>query len=89
MLNCSEDIPWEIIFKHVDKMVLRLQFSGYKFHHEVVNAALKAYDDIGHNVSCTEHPCFQPYEWMCEERDAMKKEKVVCFVCNMVNYVKL
>ena len=79
MLNCSEDVPWEIIVKHVDKMVLRLQFSGYtqKFRHEVVNAALKAYDDIGRKVSCGERPRYRPYEWIQEERDAMKKEKVV------------
>ena len=79
MLNCSEDVPWEIIVKHVDKMVLRLQFSGYtqKFRHEVVNAALKAYDEIGRKVSCGERPRYRPYEWMREERDAMKKEKAV------------
>ena len=79
MLNCSKDIPWEIIVKHVDKMVLRLQFSGYtqKFCPKVVNAALEAYDGIDHNVSCRERPPYQPYQWIREEKDAMKKEKAV------------
>ena len=64
MLNCSEDVPWEIIVKHVEKMLVRLQFSGYtqKFRHEVVNAALNAYDDIDYKVSCGERPRYRPYE---------------------------
>ena len=60
-------------------MVLRLQFSGYtqKFRHEVVNAALKAYDVIKDKVSRGERPLYRPYEWMRDERDAMKKEKAL------------
>ena len=79
ILNCSEDVPWETIVKHVEKMVLRLQFSGYtqKFRHEVVNAALKAYDVIKDKVSRGERPLYRPYEWMRDERDAMKKEKAL------------
>ena len=26
VLNCSDHVPWEMIVKHVDKMILRLQF---------------------------------------------------------------
>ena len=75
----SSDVSWEIIVRHVDKIILLLQFLGYtqKFRHKVVNAALKAYDDIGHKVSCRERPHYRPYEWMREERDATKKEKAV------------
>ena len=48
ILNCSENISWEVIVQHVNRMVLRLQFSRYsqKFRYKVVKAALKAYDDI-------------------------------------------
>ena len=79
ILNCSEDISWEVIVQHVNKMVLRLQFSGYtqKFRYEVVKAALKAYDDIKCKVSSGERPLYRPYDWNRQERDEMKKEKAV------------
>ena len=56
MLHYLEDVPWEIIVKHVDKMVSQLKFSDYKqkFRHEVVNTALKAYNDLEQKVSCRE-----------------------------------
>ena len=79
ILNCSEDVPWEVVTKHIDEMVLRLQFSGYtkKFRHEIVDSALKAYDEIIRKVSNGERPRYRPYEWNRQERDAMKKKKAV------------
>ena len=29
MLNCSEEISWEVIVQHINVMVLRMQFSKY------------------------------------------------------------
>ena len=79
ILNCSEDVSWEVVVQHINVMVLRMQFSEYtqKFRHEVVNAALKAYDEIKRKVSSGERPRYRPYEWNRQERDAMKREKAV------------
>ena len=56
MLNYLEVVPWEMIVKHVDKMVPQLQFSGYtqNFRHKVVNTALKTFNDLEQKVSCRE-----------------------------------
>jgi hypothetical protein len=45
MLHCSRLLPWKVVVKHVDEVVLRMQFSGYtkKSRYEVVDSALKAY----------------------------------------------
>ena len=79
MLNCSEEISWELIVQHINVMVLRMQFSKYtqKFRYEIVNAALKAYDEIKRKVSIGERPLYRPYEWNRQERDEMKREKAV------------
>ena len=48
LLYCSAYLPWERVTKHVNNIVLRMQYSGYskKFWHEVVNVDLKAYDEV-------------------------------------------
>ena len=48
LLNFSAYVPWERVTVHANKMVLRMQYSGYskKFWHEVVNVDLKAYDEV-------------------------------------------
>ena len=87
ILNCSEDVSWEVITQHVNKMVLRLQFSGYtqKFRYEVVKAALKAYDDIKSKVSCGDRPLYRPYDWNRQERDELKKVKAVQWYSQVAN----
>ena len=47
LLNCNKELPWSVPTKHVNEMVLRVQYSRYikKFRYEVVNSALKAYDE--------------------------------------------
>ena len=62
---------------HANTMVLRIQDSGYskKFWHEVVNAALKAYDEIHRKADCGELPLYRPYDWNRVERDKSKAEK--------------
>ena len=78
LLNCSPDIPWDRVITHANTMVLRMQYSGYskKFRHEVVNAALKAYDEIQRKAKNGERPLYRPYDWNREERDKAKKNKV-------------
>eukprot|EP00794_Sanderia_malayensis_P004006 gene4006-4555_t len=65
LLNCSACIPWEEVAQHVSSMVLRMQFSGFpkKFRYEIVNSALKAYDEIHRRVELEERPLYRPYEW--------------------------
>ena len=77
-MNCSPDVPWDRVITHAKTMVLRMQYSGYskKFRHEVVNAALKAYDEIQRKANNGERPLYRPYDWNREERDKAKKNKV-------------
>ena len=78
LLNCSAYVPWEQVTVHANNMVLRMQYSGYskKFRHEVVNAALKAYDEIHRKADCGERPLYRPYDWNRDERDKAKRNKV-------------
>ena len=79
LLSCSSDIPWEQVARHASTMALRMQFSGYskKFRHEVVDSAVKAYDDIRRKVTSGERPLYRPFEWEREERDQVKQNKVL------------
>ena len=44
--NCSPDIDWQVVAKHVTYFVKRMQFSGYdkKFRYRVVKKPLQKYD---------------------------------------------
>ena len=55
--------------------VLRMQYFRYskKFRHEVVNAALKAYDEIQRMANNGKRLLYRPYDWNREERDKAKK----------------
>ena len=79
LLNCSTYVPWEHVAVHVYNMVLRVQYFGYskKFRHEVVNAALKAYDQIHRKADCEERPLYRPCDWNRDERDKAERNKVV------------
>ena len=47
LLNCSKRLPWDVPTRHVNDVMMKMQYSGYskKFRYEVVKSALKAYDD--------------------------------------------
>ena len=77
MLNCSVDVPWEHVAREASNMVCRMQFSGFstKFRYEVVDSALRAYDEIHRKVEQGERPLYRSYDWEREERDREKKEK--------------
>ena len=51
-----------------------MQYSGYskKFRHEVVNAALTAYDEIQGKANDGERPLYRLYDWNLEERNKAK-----------------
>jgi hypothetical protein len=46
MLNCSQDLPWEVVATHLSDYSARMQYLGYdqKFISEVMKSALKACD---------------------------------------------
>ena len=48
LLNCSRELPWNILVQQVNEMMARMQYSGYtkKFRYEVAKSAVKAYDTI-------------------------------------------
>ena len=64
LLNCSLDVSWDRVITHANIMVLRMQYWRYskKFQHEVVNAALKACDEIQRQAINGEHPFGRPYD---------------------------
>ena len=77
LLNCSIGLPWEQVIVHANRLMLRVQFSGYtkKFRYQVVRSALKAYDEIRSQHERGKRPLHRPYEWKRQERDAAKTTK--------------
>lgn len=75
LLNCSPFLPWECTARHVEHMVLKMQYSGYneRFRHDVVKSALNAYTKILALDQSGEKPLYRTREWKREERI---KEKV-------------
>ena len=72
LLNCSPDMPCDRVITHANTMVLRMQYSGYskKFRHEVVNAALKAYDEIQRKANNLERPMYRLCMFGIQKRGA-------------------
>ena len=69
LLNCSPDLGVERTVKHVETMVLRMQYSGYdkKFRAEVVDSAYKAYEKMKEAVARAERSLHRPRSWNKEE----------------------
>ena len=55
---------------------MKVQVYSKKFWHEVVNAALKASDEIKCKANNGKRLSYRPYDWNREERDKAKKNKV-------------
>ena len=60
-------------------MVFTMQYSGYskKFLHEVVNAALKAYSNIGRKADCGARPLYRPMNGIGRRRTKPRGIKLV------------
>ena len=60
LLNCSAYVPWDRATIHANNMILRMLYSVYskKFHHEVVNAAVKSHNKIRRKADCGECPLY-------------------------------
>ena len=59
LLNCSTDLPWEMVVGHLEQMMARMQYSGYdkKFRIEVLRSALKAYERFKSLMLLAKAPC--------------------------------
>lgn len=77
LLNCSRELPWEVVVAHVNHMMLRLQYSGYdqKFRKEVVRSALAAYNRLVELDANGEKPLYRPWGWKAHERARERKKR--------------
>ena len=76
-LNCSKDLPWQEIIKHVNKMMIKVQLSGYnqKFRHEIVDSAMKAYNRINKDDLNGVKPMYRIKGYQKERRHKEKEKK--------------
>ena len=79
MLHWSRLVPWEVVVRHVDEIVLRMQLSGHtkKFRYEVIDSALKAYRAMEEAERRGERPMYRPNGWNREEREQERVRKKV------------
>lgn len=61
----------------MNTFVMKMQYSGYgkKFRHEVIDAALKAHEEMVRKDREGEVPLYRPKEWKREEREQLKRQK--------------
>ena len=77
LLNCSTDLPWEMVVGHLEQMMARMQYSGYdkKFRIEVLRSALKAYESIQKLDASGESPMYRSREWRRQHSSREKWKK--------------
>ena len=77
MLNCSRELPQSIVNKHLNGLMLRMQYSGYdrKFRTEVTKSAISAYKKIVEKEEKNEQPIHRPKDWKKTERAEEKRKK--------------
>ena len=77
MLNCSRELPWDVVTKHLNQFTARMQYSGYdqQFRLQVIDSALKAYEKLCKAESDGERPLYRPKTWKKKEREEARKQK--------------
>ena len=77
LLNCSPLLPWDCTIRHIENMVLRIQYSGYseRFRHDVVQSALAAYKKIVELDKSGVRPLYRTKDWKRSERKKEKENK--------------
>ena len=77
MLNCSRDLPWEVVASHLSDYSARMQYSGYdqKFRAEIMNSALKAYDKLREAERLGNRPLYRHKTWNTLAREQERKTK--------------
>lgn len=77
MLHCSTTLPWEVVRDHINKCMMKMQFSGYEqaFRYEVVKSAINAYQTMMNNEEMEIRPIHRPKDWHRVERMEEKEKK--------------
>jgi hypothetical protein len=77
LLNCSQNLAWDLKVKHANKMMRKLQYSGYNhgFRYEIATSAIKAYKKIMEDVEDGNRPLYRPKGYKAAERKEAKKKK--------------
>ena len=77
LLHCSKHVAWEVVCGHVNKLMKKMQYSGYSqsFRFNVVNSAMKAMETIREKERLGIRPMNRPKEWKRAEREKEKEEK--------------
>ena len=77
LLHCSNYLPWETVCTHLNKFMMKLQFSGYSqpFRYNVAKSALHALETIREKERLGIRPVNRLKTWRRPERAARKVEK--------------
>ena len=77
LLHCSENLPWEVACTHINRYMMKMQYSGYNqiFRYHVVNGAMKAYEKIKEKEALGIRPMHRPKDWERQSRRNLKEQK--------------
>jgi len=75
--HCSKELPWNKVTDHINEMVKRMQFSGYKkeFRYQVVKSAINAYQIMLDEEINGVRPMHRPKEWQKHQRAREREGK--------------
>jgi hypothetical protein len=77
LLHTSRNLPWDVVRQHVNKLLIKMQFSGYeqRFRYEVTKSAINAYQTMMENEEQGIRPIQRPKDWNKKERMERKEQK--------------
>ena len=77
LLHCSNHLAWQIVLKHLNNFMRKMQYSGYDqtFRYTVAKSAINAYEIIRNNEARGFRPMHRPKTWQRTERIIEKEEK--------------
>ena len=77
LLHCSRFLPWETVLHHMNKLMMKIQYSGYdqKFRYEVAKSAINAFETMRDNEEMGIRPIHRPKNWYRSERREEKGRK--------------
>ena len=77
MLHCSPYLPWDVPRKHINNLMMKIQYSGYNqmFRYHVMNGAIKAYERLRLMEELEMRPLNRPKNWEKERRREEKRNK--------------
>ena len=77
ILHCSRHLEWEVVRKHLDNFMMKMQYSGYDqtFRYEVAKSAINAFENLMEKEELRIRPIHRPKNWNRAERIRQKEEK--------------